>query len=98
MKLGREKEEKRNDGIKGDIGKREKRGEMEERIEVLEKWWEMTESEKRERNIIIKRIKGVKEEKEELERRVEQIWKVLDVEVRIVEIKSLEKGRREWGE
>lgn len=53
---------------------------------------------KRERNIIIKGIKGVKEEKEELERKVEQIWKVLDVEVRIVEIKKLEKGRREWGE
>lgn len=55
-------------------------------------------SEKRERNILIKGIKRVKEEKEELDRRVKQILKGLDVEVRIVEIKRLEKGRREWGE
>lgn len=42
LKLGREKEEKRNDGIKRDIGKRE----MEEGIKVLEKWWDDEERKK----------------------------------------------------
>lgn len=56
------------------------------------------EREKRARTIIIKGIKGEKEGKGELEKRVEQILKRLKVEVKVVEIKRLERGRREWGE
>lgn len=56
------------------------------------------EREKRAKNIIIKGIKGVKEGKGELEKRVKQILKRLKVEVKVVEIKRLERGRREWGE
>lgn len=53
------------------------------------------ERENRARNIIIKGIKGVKEGKGELEKRVEQIPKRLEVEVKVVEIRRLKRGRRE---
>lgn len=72
---------------------------MEERLEMLEKGWEMLERKKRRRNIIIKGIRGVKKRKEELEgKKSWQILKGLEVEVKIIKIKRLEKGRREWGE
>ena len=70
---------------------------MEERMRILEWDWEMREREKRYRRIIIKGVKGL-EEGQKTEMKVYQIFAELGVEVKVIKIRILEKGRKAGGD
>ncbi|KMQ93503.1 hypothetical protein RF55_6394 [Lasius niger] len=93
-RLVTEKERKRKEGIKVEARKKEEREreteEMRESLKTIEWRLERKEGEERKGNII---IKGIKEERRELKEEVVKLFREIEVEAPMGEVKRI--GRRE---
>jgi len=94
IKKGKEGEDGRWEGEEGKRRDGRKEEEWRERVRELERKWERKEKGDRRKNVV---IKGVKEGEASLKEKVEEVIKMLGIEVKIEEIRRIEAGKKERG-